>query len=98
MTKLLEINGKQERVFILQTWQLIAFFVVLIFTMGVSYGIGQYKIMELENRQSKIEAWSAEHNKYTEALKDVRDKQYYEIQLNLRLISEKMGIEYREMP
>ena len=97
MTKQMEINGKQEKVFILQTWHLILLIVSLIFFAGISYGVSQWRIAEVERRQSTIEQWIGIHEKYTRELQGVRDSQFYEMQTNLRLIAQKLGIEYQNV-
>lgn len=96
MTKQMEINGKQEKVFILQTWHLVLLIISLIFFAGISYGVSQWRISELERRQEHSENWIVGHDLYTRELQGVRDSQYYEIQANLRLIAQKLGIEYQE--
>jgi hypothetical protein len=93
----MEINGRQEKVFILQTWHLIILIVSLIFFAGISYGVSQWRIAEVERRQSNVETWIGAHDKYTIDLQGKRDGQYYEIQTNLRLIAEKLGIQYQDI-
>ena len=97
MTRQMEINGKQEKVFILQTWHLIILIVSLIFFAGISYGVSQWRITEVERRQSTIEEWISVHEKYTRELQGVRDSQFYEMQTNLRLIAQKLGIQYQNV-
>lgn len=95
MTKQMEINGKQEKVFILQTWHLVILIISLIFFAGVSYGVSQWRIAEIERRQGDTEKWISSHDLYTRELQGLRDAQYYEIQTNLRLIAQKLGVEYQ---
>ena len=97
MTKSMEINGRQEKVFILQTWHLIFLLVIIVFQAGGAFLVAQYRLNEMDARANRVETWISGHEKYTIELKEDRDKQYYEIQLNLRKLMEKEGLVYESL-
>lgn len=97
MVQKMEINGKQEKVFILQTWHIILMIVAMVFLAGGSYGISQYRIGLLEARTANTEGWIESHKEWEEHIKEVRDQQWYEVQVNLRKLLEKNGLVYQEL-
>ena len=88
-----ETNGYN----LIKGWQLALSIILILVGIGVTYGVATSNIGNLETRVGKIEIWKDTHNKDVELIRLEMERKLTEIQLNQKVMMEKLGIKYQHV-
>lgn len=82
---------------IVQTWHIILVLVGMLLSAGIYAGTTANKIVNLENRTEDLETFKRQQELYNGIITQKRDRQFHEIQLNLKQLLKKQGIDYQRV-
>jgi hypothetical protein len=82
---------------IVQTWHIILVLVGMLLSAGIYAGTTANKIVNLENRTEDLETFKKQQELYNGIITQKRDRQFHEIQLNLKQLLKKQGIDYQRV-
>lgn len=87
MTKELKQDLESKGIKVIKNWQIILAFIGMIFVAGVSFGVNQNRVSNVENRQDHLEK---RQDKIEEENKTID-----EIKINLKILMKSQGLEYQ---
>ena len=88
----------QERGFkIVSTWHVLLIIVGMLLTTGITIGSFKAQVNNIEARTCNLETWKSKREVSEQANKSNRDKQFHEIQLNLKQLLQKNGLKYERI-
>ena len=87
MTKELKQDLESKGIKVIQNWQIILAFIGMIFIAGVSFGVNQNRVSNVEDRQDHLEI---RQDKIEQENKTID-----EIKINLKILMKSQGLEYQ---
>ena len=82
---------------IIQTWHIILVIVGMLLSAGIYAGATANKIINLESRTEDLEIFKKQQELYNGVITQKRDRQFHEIQLNLKQLLQKQGLDYQRV-
>jgi len=89
MTKDLKQELESKGIKVIQNWHIVLAFIGMIFIAGVSFGVNQNRVSNVEIRQNSIEI---RQNKLEQDQKTMD-----EIKINLKFLMESQGLKYQPL-
>lgn len=88
----------QEKGFaIISTWHIVFMIVFMIAGIGVVWGITQNRLDNVENRTEQLEDFRAKQEIKNTITGEKRDRQFHEIQMNMKMLIERQGLKYQRV-
>lgn len=82
---------------IIQTWHIILVIVGMLLSAGIYAGATANKIINLESRTEDLEIFKKQQELYNGVITQKRDRQFHEIQMNMKKLMEKNGLDYQKV-
>ena len=87
MTEKLKQELESKGIKVIESWKIIISFIGMIFIAGISFGINQNRVTNVESRQEKLEV---RQEKLEQDQKSID-----EIKINLKILMKSQGLEYQ---
>lgn len=76
-------------------WQLALSIILILVGIGVTYGVASSSVADLSVRVTKIEAWRDGHTEAEHQARITLEKKLTEIQINQKVMMDKLGLKYQ---
>jgi hypothetical protein len=88
---------KDKGFLILQTWHIFLIIASILLSTGVMIGAMQNRLNNVEIRTDKLEKFRTDQEVKNTITGEKRDRQFHEIQMNMKMLMEKQGLEYQRV-
>lgn len=88
---------KDKGFLILQTWHIFLIIASILLSTGVMIGAMQNRLNNVEIRTGQLEVFREEQEEKNVITGTKRDRQFHEIQMNMKKLMEKNGLDYQKV-
>ena len=85
---------KDKGFMILQSWHVLIVIASIVLSAGVILGAMQNRLNNVEIRTDALETFRGEQEEFQKGIGEKRNKQFHELQLNMKRLMEKQGLRY----
>ena len=95
MSEQMKKELKDKGFMILQSWHVLIVMASIILSAGVILGAMQNRLNNVEVRTDQLEEFRVKQEDTNKLVGDKRNRQFYELQLNMKRLMEKQGLVYQ---